>query len=385
MIWFALLIPLIAILFVSIKYTKRITVLEYVILFVVPLACISIGKWASVHSQTKDTEYWNSFGTSCVYEQRWDEEVPCRHPRYVTKTREVTDSDGNTRTETYEEQDGYEHAYDVDDHPEQWTLYDNILDSFNVSQSYFENLCKLWNVKKFKDMNRDFHSIDGDAYVTEYDNNFDHTIPLCVQHIYENKVQCSKSVFNFDKVSSETKSQYTLFDYPPENVFDFKPVLGCDNQKASSRLSNYNALNGDKKRLHMLLLVFNNQPLEAGLFQEAYWKGGNKNEFVVCVGLKGKDISWTKVISWTDVEELKVKVAREIKEMKEFDAVKIIDYMGTTIPKTFIKKNFRDFNYLSVEPTMRALIITYVITLVVTLIIVVIEVNNDYNLNNGYF
>jgi len=239
-------------------------------------------------------------------------------------------------------------------------------------------------MREFKDMNRDYHSIDGDAYVTKFDDNFDHTIPVCTQHTYENKVQCSKSVFNFDEVSPETKNQYKLFDYPDENIFNFNPILGYINQKASGHLSYYNAHNGYRKQLHMMLLVFNDQPLEAGLFQESYWKGGNKNEFIVCVGLRGNKINWTRVISWTDKEELKIRVARQIKEMKEFDAVKVVDYMGATIPKGFVRKQFADFNYLSVEPTMTAVLWTFGITFVVTLIIMLIAVFNEHNLGDTF-
>jgi hypothetical protein len=127
----------------------------------------------------------------------------------------------------------------------------------------------------------------------------------------------------------------------------------------------------------MMILVFKDQPLEAGFFQEAYWKGGNKNEFIVCIGTKGDDITWTKVISWTNEEELKIRTAREIKEMKKLDLMKIVEYIGFNVPERFIRKEFKDFNYLAVRPTNRATMITFFITLLVTVIISVVVVKNE--------
>jgi len=378
MIWFSLIIPVLAIIILATKFAKKMNVLEYVLVFFVPVACIFVGKYVSIHSQTSDTEYWNSYISVAVYEEDWNEEVPCSHPKYETRTRTVTDSKGNTRTETYEVQVGYQHMYDVDYHPERWYKRDNIGNLFSTSRGDFENLCKLWNMRKFKDMNRYFHDNDGDAYVTQYDGEFGHTKPVCEIHTYENKVQCSKSVFNFEEISPETAKQYKLFEYPKQNKFNFNPILGYNSPEASKQLSIWNALNGRSKQIHMMLLVFKDQPLEAGLFQESYWKGGNKNEFILCVGLSGENkINWTKVISWTEQEELKIRTARQVKEMRKFDPLKVVKYMGENVPSKFVRKQFKDFSYLTVQPTTSAVIWTFVITVLLTIIISVISVINQ--------
>jgi len=370
MIWLALLIPVFAIVILALKFPKRMNIVEYAVVFLVPIICIVVGKWSSVHTQTRDTEYWNSYGTMAVHEEEWKEKWT------ELETYTTTDSKGNIQTHTRT-------VTRYKTNPEKWTLFDNIKGSFSISKSYFEQLCNIWGNRTFKDMERHktAHTItqDGNAYVTKYDNVFDHTIPLCKQYTYENKVQCSKSVFNFEEVSNESKSKYKLFDYPSENIFNFNPILGYKSPIATLRLQYYNALSGSKRQLHMMLLVFQGQPLEAGLFQRSYWKGGNKNEFIVCIGLKGKEIKWTRVISWTEQEELKVKTAREIKEMKEFDPVQVVDYMGENIPKKFVRKKFVDFSYIAVHPTTTAIMITYGITLLVTLGISLLVIFNRYD------
>lgn len=372
MIWFALLIPVIAIAVVARKFSKKIAVWEYAVLFLVPAICIVIAKVSSTWSQTADKEYWNTYGTKAVYEERWDEEVSCSHPRYETEY--YTDSEG--RSQSRQVQNGYEHMYDVDSHPPKWYLKDNMGGRYGISQNYFEQICKLWAMRQFKDMHRDYHSYDGDAYISNYDKIFEHTIPLCKIHRYKNKVQCSKSVFNFEEVNEEMKAQYQLYDYPKENLWGFNPIMGGKNSEAVARMQKYNALNGSRSQLHMMVLVFKDQPIEAGFFQEAYWKGGNKNEFILCIGVNGDDIRWTKVISWTDEQTLKIKIAREIKEMKKLDMLQVVDYIGTNVPQGFIRKEFADFDYIAIRPTNGAILITFIITFIMTVGIGIFVVMN---------
>jgi hypothetical protein len=376
MIYSALIIPIVAIIIAAIFFNRKMAWWEYILLFGIPLLCIIAGNYFSIYSQTRDIEYWNSYATKAVYEEEWKE----KWKELVTEI--YTDSDGKSHTRSHWET---ETRY----HPPMWTIYDNIGGSYSIDQSFFEKLCKLWNNKSFVEMDRINSSInrfessyklliDGDAYETIYDKNFTNTIPICKQHTYENKVQCSKSVFNFQEVNDKDKEYYKLFNYPSEDIFGFNPILGYNNPKAAKKLQIYNALNGNRYRLHMMLLIFNNQPLEAGIMQESYWKGGNKNEFIVCIGVKDNKITWTKVISWTNIEELKIKTGREIKEMQDFDIDKIVEYMSQNVPPKFVKKDFREFNYLSIQPSNRAIIITFIITLITTIGIFVFDVLNKF-------
>ena len=378
MIWLALLIPLIAIVFLAFKFPKKICLLEYIILFAIPLACIITGKFASVYTQTKDIEYWNSYATQAWYEEEWKE----RWTEMETYT--VTVGSGkNRRTETRTRM-----VTKYRTNPEKWYIFDNIGEKHSINKPKFEQLCKLWKMKQFKDMERSkntSHTItkDGDAYYSLYDKNFTNMISVCKKHSYKNKVQCSRSVFNFEEINDEIKKKYKLFEFPiHKGIFGFNPILGHNNKNASERLQKYNAKYGASKQLHMMLLIFKNQPLEAGVFQESYWKGGNKNEFIVCVGTDGDNIKWVKVISWTEEEELKARVTREVKELNEFGVMRIVEYMGKVIPLSYRRKEFEDFNYLSVRPTNKALLIIYMITFITTIGICIISVMNNADLGS---
>jgi hypothetical protein len=112
--------------------------------------------------------------------------------------------------------------------------------------------------------------------------------------------------------------------------------------------------------------------------QEAYWKGGNKNEFILCVGVKDKYIQWTKVISWTDREQLKVRVARKVKEMDTLSMPNVINYVAGEVRDGFVKKDFRQFDYLTVEPTETACIVALIISLLLTIGLMIFSVEDEY-------
>jgi hypothetical protein len=329
-----------------------------------------------VAKQVLDSENWNAYGTQAWFYEDWNERVSCRHPIYVTET--YTDMDGNLSTrQVYV---GDEHAYDVDHHPEKWRLHDNIGRTHSIDKATFEKLAKRWNNRNFKDMKRNYHSIDGDAYYTDYDRVFNHTFPITTKHMYKNKVQASKSVFNFQEVTPEDVKLYGLYEYPNMHKFDYDPLIGHANGKASNLLNWYNAHHGARRQIHMLLVVFEDESRDIAHLQEAYWKGGNKNEFIVCVGKKEDRIDWVKVISWTEQDMLKTVTEREIKEMGAFSASKIAEYMGENVPKKFIRKEFADFDYLTIEPTMTAVIWTTIVTLILTIGICIFVVMNDFDL-----
>jgi hypothetical protein len=262
-------------------------------------------------------------------------------------------------------------------------MYDNINQSYGISESYFNKLVELWKNKKFEDLSRHYYRDDGDAYNSEYPGKFDILVPICNTHRYQNKVQVSKSVFNFQKVDSSTIVNYHLFEYPEIENRSLDPILGYVNSFASKKLQQYNAFYGNSKQLHMMILIFNNQPYQAGVMQEAYWKGGNKNYFILCIGTSGKKITWTKVISWTNIEELKVKTTRMIKEMDTLNIDNIVEYMGKTIPKSFVRKQFKDFDYLTIEPTGTAIIITIIVIIAFSIGLSIFVVKNDIEIGSN--
>jgi hypothetical protein len=365
LIYLCLIIPITAVIFLALKFPTKMIWWEYLLVLGIPAVAIIVGKYVSVTSQTMTPEIWNTYLTRATYYEPWNE--------YIHKTccETCRDKDGNTH-----ECNCHDCSY-VEYHSAYWEAVDNMGRSTHIGSDYYAYLCGLWKNKSFRDMHRPYHSIDGNAFDTKMDTIFDHTISRTSTHSYENRVKCSRSVFNFAEVDSEDVKAYGLYNYPPNVQFNYNPILGYYNPKASLRLRQHNARLGSWKQVHMLILVFKDQPVQAAIMQEGYWKGGNKNEFILCIGIKDTAIQWAKVISWTEVDELKIRVEKEVMFMP-LDMIKIVDYMAGQVKAKFVRKKFKDFSYISVEPTMTAVWIILIITILITVGVSIFAIKNEY-------
>ena len=90
-------------------------------------------------------------------------------------------------------------------------------------------------------------------------------------------------------------------------------------------------------------------------------------------------IQWTKVISWCEIESLKLQVERIVASM-DYNLPAIVDTMANYVKKDFKKKSFDDFNYLSVEPTTNAIIISFIVILLFTIGLCVFVIKNNFDL-----
>ena len=94
--------------------------------------------------------------------------------------------------------------------------------------------------------------------------------------------------------------------YPKLSGMDHDPVLvqpGLDasdiniNQQSIRRV---NAFCGHDNQIHVFVLLFKaSEGIEIAYRQRSYWKGFNKNEFVVCLGMDGNSVKWCQPMSWT--------------------------------------------------------------------------------------
>lgn len=381
--WFALAIPILVIAVSYWIFHHKIVLWEVLLMLFVPTLAIAIGKWGVESSMVQDTEYWGANGVRAEYYEDWNERVSCRHPKYKTvrRTRTVY-RDGKARTETYyvQVQDGYHHLYDVDYHPERWHLIDSLGRTFSIGQGEFEEFCKHWSNRAFKELNRSYHTNDGDMYFTNWDNKIETVEAVSSAHSYENKVQASKSVFNFKEVDPKV---WGLYDYPKVHGYRQQSVLGHGGPthgEGERLLDTYNALLGPTKEVRLFTLIFKNQPIQAGTDQEAYWKGGNKNEFVTCVGVNdAQEVQWCHVFSWSEKEDLKIDARNKVMEQKVLDLAAYAKWLGPEVEKRFVRYNWDKFNYLTVEPSGTALAVIFFVTFLVSVGIAVFAVLNEVN------
>ncbi len=363
LIWGAMAVPVLTAIVLLVGFKHRVVWWEFLIPFGFSLIMV-VGMKACVQTvQTRDTEYWGGVMQTAEYYERWNEKVTCRHTKYCTRT--VRDGKGKSHSESYA--CGKQHGYDVDDHPPYWQVVDDNGIAIPISVGRFEQLARRFGNRRFVDLHRHYHTVDGDKYVATWDGSEATLEPVFTEHAYENRVQASNSVFNFQPVSKADVSAYQLFDYPPVDGYTQVSILGQGGPTqaaAEELLAKANARLGHGKQARIFVLIFRNQPQQAGILQENYWKRGNKNELVLTIGVNDNDdVQWGYVFSWTEVEELKIELRDQIASMKHLDLVKLVNDAVPLVTDKWQRKHFKDFSYLTVEPPIWAVALSYLLAL----------------------
>lgn len=337
-----MLIPVISAVVMFAVYKHRATWWEYLLPTVVTLCLALPAKFLVETVQTNDTEYWTGYVVNVTYLEGWTE-------HYTTTS---TDSKGNSHTE-------HHYVY----HSPEYFITDNNGCRIHVNYSTFEYFCQKFKNKTFTDL---FHFSqsswgDGNEYDTAWDNKNETFTPCTSLHRYTNKIQAADSVFKFPEVSQDDKVAYGLYDYP--GVYDYyrcQSVLGFP---GSDLLDYWNAKLGKQKQIRMWLLNFPDQPAMAGQLQEALWDGGNKNDLVVCVGTSGGKTTWCYAFSWSESHDLKQEIRDYV--VSGHTVSEIISFMAAGVEKKWVRKQFADFDYLTVEPPVWAVVIVFILTIIV--------------------
>ena len=353
MSWIFLMVPIIGAIILLIFFSKKVAWWEVAVLLVPSILIIILMNTIMISYRTSDTEYLGFYTTKVIYYEPWNERVSCRHPIYCTRTYPCgTSKSPRTCTSTYV--CGHHHAYDVDYHPAYWTKVDNNSEEYTISQNTYNELKNRFGTKDvFIEMNRNYHTIDGDAYHTYWGGEPEKSDVITKENSYKNKIKASHSIFKFQDIDDKTKKKWNLYDYP--GVFDYnqRVVLGKNVDKITERKLQYiNGYYGAKKQFKMFILFFRNQSMEAAMKQRSLWEGGNKNEFIVCVGTDNiGNTNWVKCFSWMDKPSLEVEVEEYLMGSKKINLGEFADWIPNQIQQHWKRKDFADFEYLQVELT----------------------------------
>ena len=333
------LIPIVTAGILAFKFREKTALWEYAVVLVPSLLLFFALKYSFVYISSLDKEYLSDLVSKITYYEDWDETV------MVTHTRTVSCGNGKTRTETYVVP---ERRY----HPKRY-VYETVTGETNdVSEDEYKLICYKLNMPAvFKDMHRSYRSKDGDAYVTSWNRTRENSYPVTWTHLYQNKVKASSySIFKYGNMSEEEIKENKLFDYPEIKNNDQNPILGFNATDTDIDAVRYlNGYRGPKNQIHVFILCFNNPSLEVAEMQKAYWQGGNKNEFVVCLGVKNNKVIWCNPFSWSDEPMLEVKTRDYFIKYPDINFKDYAEWLDTQIDKNWHRKEFNDFNYLSIE------------------------------------
>ena len=325
-----------------------------------------------------DTEYLGYYITKASYYEPWNEYI------HRTCTREVydgRDSDGNPKYRT----EHYDCSY-VEYHHAEWKYTRNCSNrETNISKEQYDQICRKFGTpKRFVDMHRHYHTIDGDKYECHFNGDRNRMWTLTVSNTYKNKILRSKSIFNFSEVPESIKKNYKLYDYPDFNyISDQTPVLTRDVYVPKAAVDSFKYLNayyGSKYQFRCYVLLWKNAPMETSTYQQDYFVGGNKNEVCVCISVNtNNEIQWVNAFSWEDKPDIVVGVNHLYSTGEQLDLLKLNRYLLRNVPTKWKRKPFADFDYIEVMLEPWHWIVIFILTLIFNGIIIAVVINNEYD------
>ena len=363
-------IPFITAIILLLFFHKNVVWWEYILLIVPPILLTLVFKCIMVEVNTMDTEYYGGYVTRVTHYDDWDETrmVPVTTVHRVGKT---------TVTQTHYVPKRFYY-------PDKYTYVSNLDDSeIEISEALYERMKnRLSGEEIFRDMHRDYRSIDGDAHDVFYDSTIVHLYDITIPHTYRNKVAASQSynIYKLKKVTDEEVLNYGLFEYPTiDNTLSQNPILGdtLDTESVNA-IKRINALYGKEYQFRIFVCIFKDKPFEVSEMQRAYWQNGNKNEIVVCLGTENDStVAWVNAFSWSDEPNLEVMTRAYFAANPKLDLVEYADLLAKDIPTKWIRKEFEDFNYLSVEVSKGEYIVLFIIMILFEIGLSIFVVKNE--------
>lgn len=194
--------------------------------------------------------------------------------------------------------------------------------------------------------------------------------PVAVENAYENYVKASAGSLFHDKGSVLTNLPVPAY---PNTVFDYHYVnralaVGVTvPDLAQWNLDIANALRqlGPSKQVNFVVVFAGTSQTSYAQALEREWVGGKKNDVIVVLGTpKYPELSWVRVLSWTDREKFKVGLRDELLDMKVVDRSAVMAALTTATAASYQRKSMKDFEYLKydIEPPVWVLILAFVLS-----------------------
>jgi hypothetical protein len=254
-------------------------------------------------------------------------------------------------------------------------------------------LIKQWKSNpKFVELNRDinYHGScgkDGDMYRIVWNRDINTSITTTHTKSFSNILKSNHSAFNYPTIEKEKARTTGLYEYPELVDYNYQSsVVGIQDLNSKSRakiiktLDYINGAYGRKYKIKVFTLFYKNRDISTAFQQEAYWDGGNQNEIIVCIGLDNLgNIEWVKPFSWCDNKRVLIDIREDLMEAPVKDEKAFYNAYMKAISTHWHYKSFKDFNYLSFEPTSGQLWFVYIMTILISIGCVWWAVVNEEN------
>ena len=350
MFWVPVLLVLIFLFLFELLTTRK--WLRVVILTAIAAGIMGIVIGIDYLVKTTDHEVWSGSIVNWEHKEEWDEFHP---PHRVCHT----DSNGNKKCHT---EPGYWEHHPAQNHVETtdngWQDVDYTLDGKRMDDYYPNSTSELKQL-------------------------FPYGMPTSSVHEYTNKVQASYSIYRHKDI--DLKKFPGLPEYPIKvhNQFFVDRIVGDVPNKAkalreldaqNTRLNkmipdpkNKGKMKSWKEANLIFVNVGTNKPQEWGFALQDHWEGGNKNDFIVAFSMDKKgSILWAYPFSWSDSELGKVEIKEYMEEQKNVkDFTPIVDHVSDIIADKFVRKEFKDFNYLHVDVSTGAYVAIWIFSMLI--------------------
>lgn len=372
------MIPFITALFLLFVFNKKMVWWEYAVLIVPSLLFAFLTQVIMVNINASDIEYLGGYINRITYYEPWDEMV------LRTKTRTVPNGKGGTRVQTYT-------VLERDYHREKYTYVTNDGDwEHSLSKKEYETIKqRMGNNSVFRDMNRKYHKIDGDAYDIYWDKTPEHLYDITHENIYKNKVKAmqTNTIFKYGNIDKTDAKELGLYEYPSIQFMNQNPIIGREvTDKDVQKIKYINAIYGKQYQFRMFILLFESKDFEISEMQRTYWQNGNKNEFIVCLGTQQDSVIWCNPFSWCDSPKLEVLTRDYFIENPKLDIEKYGEFIEKQIPTQWVRKEFEDFSYIKVGLSkgqyIALVILMIIINIGISIFLVKNEISNENNLDN---
>lgn len=208
----------------------------------------------------------------------------------------------------------------------------------------------------------------------------DDTVTVTYTGRYNNYILNSNSIFRQTTISDKTAEQLGLIRYPSISHDEQEVICVSSHLKeyitidctTQNRFQRINAFCGVEHQIHVFVLLFDaSQGVGIADKQRAYWNGGNKNEFTVCLGIDGNTVAWCNPFCWMDAPTLDVAVQQYFIDHPELDLDAFAEWLRPSL-SLWKRKEFSDFKYLGIHLSKKQTIGFYSIAAALSALSVVI-------------
>lgn len=326
-------------------------------IYLVGLILAELLLYLAIHRASRQREYLSGYALNVQHHEPWVERV--------VYTKSYTDSQGKTRTRT---EVRYVH------HPDRWLIEFNTGYVCDVTKQTYLHYVALWNTEEEWINPPHINCVSGGGgQLYAWNEAYADACTTTYYGLYINYIKNSRSIFRFRDIDDKQAAQLGLVGYPELRRTDLdceavlvSPMLAeryTVGKREQRALQLFNAFEGKARQIHCFVLLFDasQQPLQTAMEQRAYWEGGNKNEFTLCLGLdtstEQPTVVWSEGFSWCDVPRLESAAESWFIAHPKLDFEAFAAWLHENIA-LWQRKQFSDFKYLGIRlsPTRTALV-----------------------------